>query len=174
MKNGSAGGSAPHNEPAEAALMQEFASYLAQLSTSFSAPLAERMAAHESDIVGRVRKLADEIDRQRQSASDRLAADEKALVAKVKALCDEVDRHSARVADSQAALAQGLATAVDPLKEAVRDSTDGTGRVVREFAAAKQAIESMTVAVSSTRSAIWACIVLSLVSFATTLWLALR
>ncbi len=174
MKNRSAREDAPEHDPAEAALMQEFASYLAQLSISFSAPLVDRMAAHESDVVGRVKKLADEIDRQRESASDQLKADGQEIVAKLKALCDEVGQQSARVANSQALLAQHLATAVDPLKAAVRDSAESAGRVVGEFAGAKQAIESMTVTLRSARSAIWTCIVISLGSLATTLWLALR
>jgi chromosome segregation ATPase len=183
--------------------MQEFASYLAQLSTSFSAPLAERIAVHEQDLVGRVRKLAEDIDRQRQSAADRLAAqesdlvkrlnknvdameqyrrtaakqleaDQETLVAKLKALCDEVDRHRARVEESQATLVQALSTAVSPLQEAVSSSTNRAGQVVGEFASTKQAVSTMTVVVGKTHAAIWACFVLSLGSFATTLWLALR
>lgn len=206
MKNGSTG-HAPSHEPVEAALMQEFASYLAHLSASFAQPLSDRLDGHERELAGRVKKLAEDIDRQRQAsvaqlttqeaelvkrlnkfaddlerqrtaAATRHAAEEAALVAKVKALADEVDRHRARVAETQDTLMGGLAKTVAPLQEAVGTSTaafnERSGQVIGEFAATKQAVATLSDVVGKTRGAVWACVFLSLVTLAATLWLGLR
>ncbi len=200
-------GHAPGHEPTEAALMQEFASYLALLTTSFAQPLSDRLDGHErdlavrvnrlaedldrqrlamvaqltaqeADLVERLKKFADDLERQRTAAATRHEAEEAALIAKVTALASEIDRHRACVAETQGTLMGGLGTTVAPLQEAVATSTaafnEVGSQVIEEFAATTQAVATLSGVVGKTRAAVWACVVLSLASFATTLWLGLR
>ena len=206
MKN-SSDGYTPNQEPAEAALMQEFGSYLTHLSSSFAGPLADRLNEHERELVGRIKKLADDIDhqrlslvsqlqaheselvkrlnkfaddleRQRVTAAARNATEEAALVAKVKGLADAVDLHRVRVAETQDALMRGLASTVAPLQETVASSTasfdERAGQVVGEFTAIKSEVATLSGAVSGTRTAVWAAVVVSLASLGVTLWFGLR
>lgn len=177
MNNGSTG-QTPTHEPAEAALMQEFASYLAHLASSFAQPLSDRLNGHEREITGRIKKLAEEIERQRAAAAERHAADEAVLIAKVKALADEIERHRVRVLETQDTLMHGLATTVAPLQEVVGTSmaafNERAGQVVGEFAATEHEVAMLSKVVGKTRAAVWVSVVLSLASLVTTLWIGLR